>query len=84
VPRLPGIPAPEESIARYEAWTGRPTRHLAYYEVFAAFRFAVIMIRVAQQLAISGLFPPDSDFETNNTATNLLAKILDLPAPASA
>ncbi len=80
-PPLPGFPSREESIARYEEWTGRTTRHVAYYEIFAAFRFAVIMIRVAQQLQTAGLFPPDADFETNNTATNLLARMLDLPPP---
>jgi hypothetical protein len=28
--------------------------------------------------------PPDSDMETNNTVTRLLAKLLDLPAPGTA
>jgi aminoglycoside phosphotransferase (APT) family kinase protein len=37
-PPLPGFPSREESIARYEEWTGRATRHVAYYEIFAAFR----------------------------------------------
>jgi aminoglycoside phosphotransferase (APT) family kinase protein len=83
VPRLPGFPPREQSIERWEAWTGRAARHLDYYEVFAAFRFAVIMIRVAQQLTAHGLFPPDSDFETNNTVTALLARILDLPPPGT-
>ena len=40
------------------------------------------MIRLAQQLVEYGVMPADSDFETNNTVTRLLAKILDLPAPA--
>ncbi len=83
VPRLPGFPSRAESVARWEACTGRTARHLDYYEVFAAFRFAVIMIRVAQQLTAHGLFPPDSDFETNNTVTALLARILDLPPPGA-
>jgi hypothetical protein len=34
------------------------------------------MIRVGQQLIGAGLLPPDSDFETNNTATQMLAKVL--------
>jgi hypothetical protein len=40
------------------------------------------MIRVAQQLTTAA-FPPDADFETN-TATNLLARMLDLPPPGEA
>jgi aminoglycoside phosphotransferase (APT) family kinase protein len=74
--RLAGLPTREETVRRYEELTGRPVRHLEYYEIFAAFRFAAIMIRVAQQLVARGILPPDSDFETNNTATRLLARML--------
>jgi aminoglycoside phosphotransferase (APT) family kinase protein len=79
--RLPGFPSREETVARYEEWTCHPVRHLDYYEIFAAFRFAVIMIRVAQQLVSRGVLLPDSDFETNNTATGLLARLLDFAPP---
>jgi len=80
-PRLPGFPSREASIARWESNTGLRADQLAYYEVFAGFRFAVIMIRVAQQLTDSGFLPADSRFETNNIVTRLLARMLDLPAP---
>jgi aminoglycoside phosphotransferase (APT) family kinase protein len=76
-PRLPGFPSREQTIARYRELSGFEPRHLDYYEIFAAFRFSVIMIRVGQQLIASGILPPDSDFETNNTATQLLAKMLE-------
>jgi aminoglycoside phosphotransferase (APT) family kinase protein len=76
VPRLAGFPSREETVARYREGTGFPTDRLDYYELFAALRFAVIMIRVGQQLIGAGLLPPDSDFETNNTATQMLAKVL--------
>jgi aminoglycoside phosphotransferase (APT) family kinase protein len=76
-PRLPGFPTREETVARHEELTGRPAHHLKYYEVFAGFRFGVIMIRVAQGLIASGFLPPDSDFDVNNTATALLARVLD-------
>ena len=74
--RLAGIPTREETVGRYREWTGRAVRDLEYYEIFAAFRFAAIMIRVAHQLVARGILTPDSDFETNNTATRLLAKML--------
>ena len=77
-PRLPGFPSAEETVTRYTKLSGRPVRHLHYYEVFAAFRFAVIMIRVAQQMIAAGVFPPDSDFATNNTVTPLLARLLEV------
>jgi aminoglycoside phosphotransferase (APT) family kinase protein len=80
-PRLPGFPSREETIARYERLSGRSAEHVDYYEVFAAFRFSVIMIRLAQMIVEYGFMEADSDFETNNTPTQLLAKMLDLPAP---
>jgi aminoglycoside phosphotransferase (APT) family kinase protein len=80
-PRLPGFPERAETVERYEASTGMPVRNLEYYEAFAGFRFGVIMIRLAQQMVDYGVLPEDSDFESNNIVTRLLAKILDLPAP---
>jgi aminoglycoside phosphotransferase (APT) family kinase protein len=81
VPKLPGFPSYEDTIARYEQLTGRPVRWQKFYTVFAAFRFAVIMSRIAQQMVHYGVMPPDSTFETNNTVTQMLAKELGLPAP---
>lgn len=83
-PRLPGFPSREETVARYEQLTGLATEHLDYYEVFAAFRFAVIMIRVAQMIVEYGFMDAESDLETNNTPTQLLAKMLGLPPPGAA
>jgi len=75
-PRLPGFPSHADTVARYREGTGLVPRHLAYYQVFAAFRFAVIMIRLAQQMVSYGVLPEDSDFETNNTATRMLECLL--------
>jgi aminoglycoside phosphotransferase (APT) family kinase protein len=75
-PRLAGLPGAAETVARYEELAGRPVQHLAYYDVFAAFRFSVIMIRVAAQLADAGLLPPDSDFGANNICTRMLEERL--------
>lgn len=81
-PRLPGFPERAETVARWEARTGLSASRLDYYEVFAAFRFAVIMIRVAAQLVAAGLLPSDADFGRNNLVTRLLARLLGLPAPS--
>ena len=80
--RLPGFPSRADTVARWEEWTGLPARHVDYYEVFAAFRFAVIMVRVAQGFRAAGVLPPDSRLETHNIPTQLLARMLDLPAPS--
>jgi aminoglycoside phosphotransferase (APT) family kinase protein len=76
IPRLAGFPARGETVARYERLTGRKVETLHYYEVFAAFRFAVIMMRVAQMMVEYDVLPPDSDLETNNIVTQLLEKLL--------
>jgi aminoglycoside phosphotransferase (APT) family kinase protein len=80
-PRLDGLPSREETIERYQESTGHTLRHVKYYEVFAGFRFSVMMMRVAQQLVEGGFIPPDSPFERNNICTRLLAEMLDLPPP---
>jgi len=84
-PRLEGFPSYEETIAHYEKHSGHAVAHLHYYQVFAGFRFAVIMIRIAQQLVEYGIMNRETGeaFELNNTVTQLLAKLLDLPAPGT-
>lgn len=77
VPRLPGFPSRDETVARYEKLTGHAVRHLDWYEVLAAFRFSAIMARVAQQMAHYGLLPPDAEFEVDNPCTRLLARLLE-------
>jgi aminoglycoside phosphotransferase (APT) family kinase protein len=80
-PRLEGFPGRAETIARWEERVGRPARRLEYWEAFAAFRFAAIMERVAQQMVVYGILPADSPFAVDNTASRLLARVLELPAP---
>jgi putative sterol carrier protein len=82
-PRLAGFPGVDETIARYEAWSGHAVRHARFQEVFAAFRFGAIMARVAARLRAIGAALPVPDFETNNVCTQRLATLLDLPAPGA-
>jgi len=84
-PRLEGFPSYEDTIAHYEKHSGHTVKNLHYYQVFAGFRFAVIMIRIAQQLVAYGIMNRETGeaFELNNTVTQLLAKLLDLPAPGA-
>jgi len=83
MPRLEGFPSYDDTVQRYTQLSGHRVRHLQYYQVFAGFRFAVIMTRIAQQMVTYGLMDEASgrEFELNNTVTRLLAKLLDLPAP---
>ena len=80
-PRLAGFPDADQTIARYERLTGRALAHMDYYEVLSAAKFAVVMARIGQLFIYYDLIPPDNDFPYNNTATQLLARILGLPPP---
>jgi aminoglycoside phosphotransferase (APT) family kinase protein len=84
VPRLAGFPSYEEAIAHYEACSGWRVKHLHYYQVFAGFRFACVMMRISQQLREYGLMTREQSraMEQNNTVTQLTAKLLGAPSPA--
>jgi len=79
--RLAGFPDRAETIARYELITGRTMRDMAYYEILSAFKLSIAMARIGQLFIRYGLVPADNDFPYNNTATQLLARILGLPSP---
>jgi len=82
-PRLEGFASYEETLRFYEERSGHRVEHLDYYQVFAGYRFAVIMLRIAQQLVHYELMTPEQGraMELNNTVTRLVAKILGLPSP---
>jgi aminoglycoside phosphotransferase (APT) family kinase protein len=61
---LPGLPTFFERgrvIQSYETLSGHPVRDLAFYEVFAALRWAIISIKTSQRAVKQGQMPaPDS------------------------
>ena len=75
-PRLEGFPSAGETIARYEARSGIRLRDLEFYEVFAAFRFCVIMARLALIFKEWGLLPVDDAMAQDNTVTRLTDRVL--------
>jgi aminoglycoside phosphotransferase (APT) family kinase protein len=79
--RLAGFPDAAQTIARYEQLAGRKLANMDYYEVLSAMKFAVVMARIGQLFVHYDLIPPGNDFPYNNTATQLLARILGLPPP---
>ncbi|MFN7952658.1 MAG: phosphotransferase [bacterium] len=84
IPRLAGLPSREETLARWERGVGLAVSDLGYWEVFAAMRFAVIMVRVASIMRAVGTPLPTPDFETNNAPTQRLAALLGLEPPGGA
>jgi putative sterol carrier protein len=80
-PHLDGIPSRDETIARYAELTGHPVEHAHWHEVFAAFRYGVVLARVAIRMRAIGASLPAPDWEANNVCTQALARLLDLPPP---
>lgn len=80
-PRMEGFPTRNEMVAHYEKVRGVTARDLDFYEMFAGFRFAVIMMRIAHLLVEFEILPADNDVAVNNAVTRVLADMLDLPQP---
>lgn len=76
-----GFPSREATIARYEELTGHEPANLDYWEVFAGTRLAILVLRAAHLMIAAEQIPSDSLMGLVNPATNLLAGVLDLPAP---
>lgn len=75
-PRLEGFPSTEETLARYEERSGIRLRDLEFYEVFAAFRFCVIMARLAAIFKDWELLPLTDSMAQDNTVTRLTERVL--------
>lgn len=81
IPRLEGFPDRETTIRRYEELTGFKVEHLLYYEVLAAFKFGIILLKLFKNLKQMGVDLPAEDAEINNVCTQRLAELLDLEPP---
>ena len=77
VPRLEGFPSAAETIARYEERTGITLTDLDYFEVFAAFRFTLIMARIYSMLKEWGIVEADSPMVQENNVTRMTERLLD-------
>jgi aminoglycoside phosphotransferase (APT) family kinase protein len=77
-----GMPEPAEMVARYQEITGRETPDVHFYEVLAALKLSVIYVRVGSLMIAGGKLPSDSTIAVNNPCSQILARLLGLPAPA--
>lgn len=75
--RLPGFPTKEAMISRFEERSGRSAKAFDYYELFAGFRFCVIMGRLTAIFKDWGLIPADNDMASNNASARLTADMLE-------
>ena len=72
LPRLRGLPSRGESVARWQAASGHSARDLPYYEVFAAWRFAILMARIGTLFMQRGLAPRETAMDVNNGGAAVL------------
>ncbi|MBU6258016.1 MAG: phosphotransferase family protein [Burkholderiales bacterium] len=77
VPRLAGLPTREETVAHWERASGHSARHLDYYEVFTAWRFAIVMTRIGTIFTQRGLVPPQAEMDLRNGGAVLLRQLAD-------
>ncbi len=72
--RLGGFPSRDETAERWVAATGRSADALAFYELFGAFRFTVIMRRMGTLLEEIGFVP--ASFAEDNLISRGLDQLL--------
>ena len=78
-PQLEGIGTGRETVALWERLVGRSARHWDYHLVFATYRLALVMGRVAMFLAAAGMPEVAEKITAENAAIPYLAQLLDLP-----
>jgi aminoglycoside phosphotransferase (APT) family kinase protein len=75
---LPGFRDRDDVLRVYESKLGRALRDLRWYEAWAAFRAAAIMVRLARLLHDVGLVA-DLRMQEHNPPIELLEKLIDAP-----
>ena len=81
---LRGFPPRSETIERWEDLTGCSAEHLPFFEVFSGFRMAVHVQRLGGCFVEAGLLPPESNWPSNNFATQTLAPLIGVEHPPPA
>ena len=71
------FPSKEAMLERFESRSGRSAKAFDYYELFAGFRFCVIMGRLAVIFKDWGLIPADNDMGQNNAPARLTEQMLN-------
>ena len=60
IANLPGFPDRDGTAAMYEASARRPARNLDYFEMWAAFRFGVVMVAIDEVVRQNGVDMPSA------------------------
>jgi aminoglycoside phosphotransferase (APT) family kinase protein len=81
VDRLEGLPGRDEMIACYEKTLGRPARHVHYFEILGAMRFAIVLVRFADRMVALGRISSHSKAGMQNPATQIMSEKLGIAPP---
>ena len=76
-PRLPGDLTRDEQCEIYATASGRDVSNIRWFEIFAAWRYCAIVVRVMNRTVARGLMPADQTIWLNNPATDALQMLLD-------
>ncbi len=75
--RLPGEQTRDEQREIYARHAGRTIDDTRYWEIFAAARYAAIVVRVMNRMVARGDMPADHTIWLDNPATTCLVQLLD-------
>jgi aminoglycoside phosphotransferase (APT) family kinase protein len=81
VPLLAGVPDRAATVSRWEELVGRPARALEWYELLAALRFAIVLVRARDANVAKGALSEDSEMHTRNPMTQQIAALLGEAEP---
>ena len=77
IERLPGEPSREQQHDFYAQCAGREIGDTYYYEMFAAVRYAAIVVRVMNRLVARGELPKDQTLWIDNPVADMLADMME-------
>ena len=80
VERLPGLPDRAETVAIYEAESGRRVEDMDYYSLMAEFRMTVVGVRAGDRRA-GGIGRLKVEDMLQNPSARMLARRMDVPLP---
>ena len=76
VPALSGVPGRRELIELWERESGFSAAELPYYEVFAAFKFSIIMASIGTNMMREGIMPEEMVFDIKNNSTPVFERLM--------
>lgn len=81
VERLAGLPNREETIAFYESKLGRKVEDMAYYDLLATFRMAIVGVRAVDRQIQRGSIPATTKARSHQPIVAMLAVQLGVEPP---